>query len=98
MGSGLRPLASPTARTAAGRPIVFAMSPYERVSPYGIFIKALHTACWKGVPFGCSWSSNAVRFPWKYSRSCRSAPRNGAADCFHSGFGAIAPLPHWNAM
>jgi len=33
MGSGFRPLARPTARTAVGRPICFAMSPYERVSP-----------------------------------------------------------------
>ena len=44
IGSGLRPFARPTARTAVGRPMALAMSPYVRVRAYGIRPRAFHTA------------------------------------------------------
>src|SRR5690242_13847198 len=43
MPIGLWPLARPTARNAPGDPICRAISPYDRVSPYGIVSRASHT-------------------------------------------------------
>jgi hypothetical protein len=41
---GFEPLANPTARTAAGRPMRLANSPYEIVLPQGIWRNAFHTS------------------------------------------------------
>ena len=67
------PFAAPTARTAFGRPICLAISPYERVSPNGMVSSARQTFYWNSVPAKSSRRSNALRPPEKYSASCRSA-------------------------
>jgi hypothetical protein len=41
---GFEPFAAPIARTALGLPILFAIIPYEQVSPNGIEISAFHTS------------------------------------------------------
>lgn len=67
---GFRPFAAPTARTAVGKPIFSAISPYVLVSPNGIFSNAAHTFFWNSVPLKSSFTSKVSRRPSKYSESC----------------------------
>ena len=50
MPAGLRPVAVPTARTAAGRPTARAIWLYDAVRPAGISRIACQTSRWNGVP------------------------------------------------
>src|SRR5690606_27324284 len=77
IGIGLRPFASPTARTAFGWPTARAISPYDAVRPYVMFNSASHTRRWNGVPCGASGTSNSRRSPAKYSSSCRITCSSG---------------------
>ena len=61
MPIGLWPLASPTARKAAGDPICSAISPYVRVSPYGIVSSASQTRRWNAVPTRSRSRSKSIR-------------------------------------
>src|ERR1700679_1394066 len=65
---GLVALARPTARGEL--PISRAMSPYERVSPYGILRSAAQTRFWKGVPAGESATEKSLLFPLNQASTC----------------------------
>lgn len=82
-GIGLAPQAVPTARTAFGRFIFFAISPYVRVLPYGISPICCQTSCWKDVPFGEATSEKALI-------KCASDPNSSISKfrfgvCFKNG-------------
>src|SRR3990172_1938041 len=71
------PSAWPTALAASGRPIAFAMSPYVRVSPYGIARAARSTARSKGVYTARStvYLEKSTASPARYRRrSAASGP------------------------
>ncbi len=62
-GSRLVALARPTALAAPGRSSLSALSPYDRVSPYGMSVSSRHTAFCHPDPTNANGNPNSRRSP-----------------------------------